>query len=123
MLVRRSAIQARGPFEFLLDEDGSFYFMEMNTRIQVEHPVTEMVTLADIVRNQIRIASGEIFSISRAMFRSLDIPSSAGSTPKIPVKFTPSPGKITAFNIRAVREFESIQRLIPITRCRRITIR
>ena len=48
-----------GTVEFLLDQDNKFYFMEMNTRIQVEHAVTEMVTLADIVRNQIRIAEGE----------------------------------------------------------------
>ena len=88
-----------GTFEFLLDEDGSFYFMEMNTRIQVEHPVTEMVTLADIVRNQIRIASGEDLQYTQSDVQLVGHSIECRINAEDPVKFTPSPGKITAFNI------------------------
>ncbi|CAN5576970.1 acetyl-CoA carboxylase biotin carboxylase subunit [soil metagenome] len=88
-----------GTFEFLLDEDGSFYFMEMNTRIQVEHPVTEMVTLADIVRNQIRIATGENIGYTQDEVQIVGHSIECRINAEDPVKFTPSPGKITAFNI------------------------
>jgi acetyl-CoA carboxylase biotin carboxylase subunit len=88
-----------GTFEFLLDEDGSFYFMEMNTRIQVEHPVTEMVTLADIVRNQIRIAEGEDLGYEQSDLQIVGHSIECRINAEDPVTFTPSPGKITAFNI------------------------
>jgi acetyl-CoA carboxylase biotin carboxylase subunit len=88
-----------GTFEFLLDEDGSFYFMEMNTRIQVEHPVTEMVTLADIVRNQIRIAEGEELGYTQDDVQIVGHAIECRINAEDPVKFTPSPGKITTFNI------------------------
>jgi len=88
-----------GTFEFLLDEDGSFYFMEMNTRIQVEHPVTEMVTLADIVRNQIRIASGEDLQYQQSDVQIVGHSIECRINAEDPVTFVPSPGKITAFNI------------------------
>ena len=88
-----------GTFEFLLDEDGSFYFMEMNTRIQVEHPVTEMVTLADIVRNQIRIATGEDIGYVQSEVQITGHSIECRINAEDPVKFTPSPGRITAFNI------------------------
>lgn len=88
-----------GTFEFLLDEDGSFYFMEMNTRIQVEHPVTEMVTLADIVRNQIRIARGEDLQYAQEDVQIVGHSIECRINAEDPVKFTPSPGRITAFNI------------------------
>jgi acetyl-CoA carboxylase biotin carboxylase subunit len=88
-----------GTFEFLLDEDGSYYFMEMNTRIQVEHPVTEMVTLADIVRNQIRIACGDDLQYKQSDVQIVGHSIECRINAEDPVKFTPSPGKITAFNI------------------------
>jgi acetyl-CoA carboxylase biotin carboxylase subunit len=88
-----------GTFEFLLDEDGRFYFMEMNTRIQVEHPVTEMVTLADIVRNQIRIAAGDNLGYKQDEVVIAGHAIECRINAEDPVKFTPSPGMITAFNI------------------------
>ena len=88
-----------GTVEFLLDAHGDFYFMEMNTRIQVEHPVTEMVTLADIVRNQIRIAEGEDLGYRQEDVQIVGHSIECRINAEDPVKFTPSPGKITAFNI------------------------
>jgi acetyl-CoA carboxylase, biotin carboxylase subunit len=88
-----------GTFEFLLDEDDRFYFMEMNTRIQVEHPVTEMVTLADIVRNQIRIATGANVGYEQSEVQIVGHSIECRINAEDPVKFTPSPGLITAFNI------------------------
>ena len=96
---REIGYSSAGTFEFLLDEDGSFYFMEMNTRIQVEHPVTEMVTLADIVRNQIRIAEGEDLGYRQEDVQIVGHSIECRINAEDPVKFTPSPGKITAFNI------------------------
>jgi acetyl-CoA carboxylase biotin carboxylase subunit len=88
-----------GTMEFLLDKDNNYYFMEMNTRIQVEHPVTEFVTNTDLVREQILVAAGE-----RLEFDQDDIVFSGHSiecriNAESPITHLPSPGLITAMNL------------------------
>jgi acetyl-CoA carboxylase biotin carboxylase subunit len=88
-----------GTFEFLMDPSGRFYFMEANTRLQVEHPVTEMVTGVDIVKEQIRIAAGE-----RISFKQSDVTFTGHSiecrvNAEDPETFAPSPGVIHVFSV------------------------
>jgi acetyl-CoA carboxylase biotin carboxylase subunit len=88
-----------GTVEFLLDEEGGFYFIEMNTRIQVEHPVTEMVTGIDLVKEQIRVAAGEPISFTQDEVRTSGHAIECRVNAEDPVTFTPSPGKIHTFHI------------------------
>jgi acetyl-CoA carboxylase biotin carboxylase subunit len=88
-----------GTFEFLLDEKGSFYFLEVNTRVQVEHPVTEFITGIDIVKEQIRIAAGE-----RLSFKQGDVTFNGHAiecrvNAEDPETFAPSPGVVHAFSV------------------------
>lgn len=92
--------QNAGTVEFLLDKNGKYYFMEMNTRVQVEHPITEMVTGVDIVKEQIRIAAGEALSFSQEDIKinghSIECRINAEDTTN---NFRPSPGKIVLMHV------------------------
>ena len=94
---REIGYRGAGTFEFLY-EDGEFYFIEMNTRVQVEHPVTEMITGVDIVREQIRIASGEPLHYTQDDIKINGHAMECRINAEDPVTFMPSPGTITAYH-------------------------
>jgi len=89
--------ESAGTVEFLVDDAGDFYFIEMNTRIQVEHPVTEAVTGIDIVREQIRIASGHPLGYTQAAIRIAGHAIECRINAEDPDTFVPSAGRVTAW--------------------------
>jgi acetyl-CoA carboxylase biotin carboxylase subunit len=98
--LKEIGYQNAGTIEFLMDEDGSIYFIEMNTRIQVEHPVTEAITGVDLVKAQLRIAAGE--RLDQILPPKIEMRGHAIEcriNAEHPTKFTPSAGKITVFNL------------------------
>ncbi|MFY9269342.1 MAG: acetyl-CoA carboxylase biotin carboxylase subunit [Candidatus Manganitrophaceae bacterium] len=88
-----------GTVEFLLDKDHHFYFIEMNTRIQVEHPITEMVSGIDLVKEQIKIAAGKPLEYKQSQVKLKGHSFECRINAEDPEKFTPSPGTITSFHL------------------------
>jgi acetyl-CoA carboxylase biotin carboxylase subunit len=119
---RKIGYRGAGTFEFLY-ENGEFYFIEMNTRVQVEHPVTEMITGIDIVQEQIRIAAGE-----KLRFRQRDVMLSGHAiecriNAEDPFKFTPRRAASRPGTRRAARASASIRTPTRAISCRRTTTR
>lgn len=108
-----------GTVEFLLDKDHNFFFMEVNTRIQVEHPITEMVTGIDLIKEQIRLANGQALSFKQQDIRLNGHSLECRINAEDPDKFTPSPGLITkysapgGFGVRVDSAMESNAMVVP----------
>jgi acetyl-CoA carboxylase biotin carboxylase subunit len=94
---RAVGYQNAGTVEFIMDQDRNFYFLEMNTRIQVEHPVTEMITGADLVQEQIKLAAGEPLSLQQSDVTQRGHAIECRIYAEDPVNFYPSPGTITSY--------------------------
>ena len=115
------AIQYRnaGTVEFLLDKDQNFFFMEVNTRIQVEHPITEMVTGIDLIKEQIRIAAGLPLTLKQQDIQITGHSIECRINAEDPERFTPSPGLITryrppgGFGVRVDSAMESNTMVVP----------
>ncbi|MEW5739754.1 MAG: acetyl-CoA carboxylase biotin carboxylase subunit [Myxococcota bacterium] len=96
--MRKVGYTNLGTIEYLMDEHGRFYFMEMNTRVQVEHPVTEQVTGIDLLRTQLRLAAGEKLWFTQADIHLKGAAIECRVNAEDPVTFAPWPGKITGYN-------------------------
>jgi acetyl-CoA carboxylase biotin carboxylase subunit len=96
-MIRKMGYRGAGTVEMLY-ENGHYYFMEMNTRIQVEHPVTEMITGVDLIAEQIKIAAGEKLSLQKDVIKFRGHAIELRINAEDPDTFTPSPGKITQFH-------------------------
>ncbi len=96
--MKQIGYSSLGTIEYLMDEHGRFYFMEMNTRVQVEHPVTEQITGVDLLRTQLLLAGGEKLPFTQEQLSIKGAAIECRVNAEDPVTFAPWPGKITAYN-------------------------
>ena len=122
-LIKAANYTNAGTVEFIVDRQGNFYFIEINARIQVEHPITEMVTGIDLIKAQILVASGEPLPFKQEQIQQVGRPSSAASTPKIRTRVSaPIPAKSRAGLRPAVSACASTRTPTTVTKYRLITI-